>query len=165
MTPMPPPSSAACPGRFRRRRSALAVLALWAPFAALAMPASQPSQPSQRVVLVAAAESPITCVTPEDARKLYLGMPVTVDGRSLRPLRNGVDPRATEVFMQRVMFMSAEAYERQLQSGAAYGASRPAVVASWEGLLAALAHDLLAITYMSRELAQATSGLRIVGEP
>ena len=68
----------------------------------------------QQLVLVTNAQSPITTLTSVEARRLYLGVPVQVNGRTVIPLRNTSEARLQEVFMQRVMHMATATYERPL---------------------------------------------------
>lgn len=145
------------PGR-RRLLAALVLLAGLGP--ARAWPGGSP------LVLVAGSQSPLTRLSTQEARKLYLGLPILLEGRAVKPLRNATDPTLTEMFMQRVMFMSTEAYERQLLTRVfRAGGTRPPVYDDPRELLQALAQSPTAITYMTRERALATPGLKIVGEP
>lgn len=131
--------------------------------AAAALPAEAVSN---GLVLVAGAHSPIARLSPEEARKLYLGVPVLVDGQPLQPMRNHTDPMTDEMFLQKVMFMSAQAYERQIL-GRVYrsGGKRPPAFTDSRDLVKALAADPMAVTYMQREAAAATPGVKIVGDP
>lgn len=116
------------------------------------------------LVLVASARSPVAQITVADARKLFLGIPVTVHGQAIKPVRNLSDGLLSEMFMQKVMFMSSEDYERQIETRVSRtGGGRPASHGDLSGLTAALQRDPLAVSYMPRS--QAGSGLKIVGEP
>jgi len=124
---------------------------------------AQTVEPS--LVLVANARSAIQKLSPDEARKLYLGVPLIVDTQRVHPLRNNTDPMVQEMFMQKVMFMSTPAYERQVLSRVyRLGGTRPLVYAELRELLKALEKDLAAVTYLPRELATARPGLKIVGE-
>lgn len=119
-----------------------------------------------RLVLVTNAQSPISQLTPDEARKLYLGMPIVVDGKVMHPLRNNTDATVQEMFMQKVMFMSTPAYERQILARVfRTGGTRPPVFTEMRDLLKALESDRNAVTYMPRDAATATSGVKIVLEP
>jgi len=118
----------------------------------------------QPLVLVASAHSAIRQLSADETRKLYLGMPTIVDGQRVRPLRNA-NPKVQEMFMQKVMFMSTPAYERQILSRVfRMGGSRPPAYAELRELLAALERDPAAVTYLPREIAVARPGLKIVGD-
>jgi hypothetical protein len=119
-----------------------------------------------RLVLVTSAQSAIPQLSAEEARKLYLGMPMVVDGKLLHPLRNNTDTTVQEMFMQKVMFMSTQAYERQILSRVfRQGGSRPPVYTEAGELLRALENDKTSVTYMPRDMAIASPKLRIIGEP
>jgi hypothetical protein len=88
-----------------------------------------------------------------------------VDNQRVHPLRNNTDPVVQEMFMQKVMFMSTPAYERQILSRVfRMGGTRPPEYAEMDALLKALERDPAAVTYLPRELATARPGLKIVGE-
>lgn len=117
------------------------------------------------LVLVANAQSTITRLAPETVRKLYLGVPLMVDNQRIHPLRNGTNTMLHEKFMQKVMFMSTPAYERQILSRVfRLGGQRPPVYTDWAELVRALESDPTAVTYAQRELAVARRSLKIVGE-
>jgi len=124
---------------------------------------AQTLEPS--LVLVANAHSVIQNLSTDEARKLYLGVPMIVDSQRVHPLRNNTDPVVQEMFMQKVMFMSTPAYERQLLSRVfRMGGTRPLVYDQLRELLKALERDPAAVTYLPRDLVNARSGLKIVGE-
>lgn len=130
------------------------------------LPALQAQQAELRLVLVASAQSAIPQLSAEEARKLYLGVPMVVDGQLVHPLRNNTDSVVQEMFMQKVMFMSTQAYERQILGRVfRLGGSRPPVYTETGDLLRALESDRAAVTYMPRDLAIATPKLKIIGEP
>ena len=124
---------------------------------------AQTVEPS--LVLVASAQSAIQRLSPDETRKLYLGIPMLVDSQRIRPLRNNTNLKVQEMFMQKVMFMSTPAYERQILSRVfRMGGTRPLAYAELRELLKALERDPAAVTYMPREFATARPGLKIVGE-
>ena len=119
----------------------------------------------QPLVLVANVHSAIRWLSPDETRKLYLGIPILVDSQRVRPLRNSTNLKVQEMFMQKVMFMSTPAYERQILSRVfRMGGTRPLAYAELHDLLKALERDPAAVTYMPRELATSRPGLKIVGE-
>ena len=119
----------------------------------------------QRLVLVASANSPAAKLSPAEVRRLYLGVPVVQDGHEIVPLCNSVEPIIHEVFLQRVLFMSARAYERQ-GSARIYrtGGNRIRDFASFKQLLDALANDPWSVTYMSLESASGMPSIKIVAD-
>lgn len=121
----------------------------------------------RKLVLVAASSSELTRLSPADTRKLFLGVPVSAmpSRESLHPLRNASDPALEEAFLQKVIFMSHDAYERALLTRAIHGAGiRPALYDSETALVNALFTDKFAVTYMWADEAAAHSNLKIVTE-
>ena len=117
------------------------------------------------VVLVASAQSPISGLSLSDARKIYLGVPVRIKDKTIQPLRNASDNLLVEVFMQRVMYMASETYERQILNRVfRLGGERPPNFSESTPLLAALQTNPWAISYMWRDVALSTPGIKIVAE-
>jgi hypothetical protein len=119
----------------------------------------------QRIAIVASAGSGIKVISAKRVRRAYLGASIVLDGVEIKPLLNQTDKFAEEVFLQKVLFMSAEAYERQLLARAFRGGSRPKVYENLTDLLAALHNDNATITFMLYETAINTPGIRIIGNP
>jgi hypothetical protein len=117
----------------------------------------------RQLVIVASAQSPIRALSPAEVRRLYLGVPVTVDGKEIEPLRNTVDSATQELFLQRVLFMSLHAYERQLAAHVyRTGGNAMRQFTSLDALLAALNGNPLAVSYMPLEQVAKVPGLKIV---
>lgn len=71
-----------------------------------------------------------------ELRKLFLGFAVRHDGHLLRPVRNRSDQRLDEIFLQHVVAMSDDQYERRLlELSLQQGRPRPVVVDSHAELL------------------------------
>lgn len=117
----------------------------------------------QRIAIIVNTKSSITTISAKEVRRAYLGASIVLNGIEMKPLLNQTDKLAVEVFLQKVMFMSAEAYERQLISRTFQGGIRPKVYESLPALLTALHNDNAAITYMLYEDAINTPGIRIIG--
>jgi hypothetical protein len=118
----------------------------------------------QLIAVVVNAESGITTISAKQVRRAYLGASIVLNGIEVKPLLNETDKLASEVFMQRIMFMSAEAYERQLISRSFRGGSRPKVYENFPALLTALHKDNAAITFMLYQTAINTPGIRIISK-
>jgi hypothetical protein len=116
-----------------------------------------------RIVIVASAGSSIKAISAKEVRRAYLGASIVLDGIEIKPLLNQTDKLAGEVFLQKVLFMSAEAYERQLLARAFRSGSSPKVFENITDLLAALQNDNSTITFMLYETAINTPGIRIIG--
>lgn len=119
-----------------------------------------------KLVLVASAKSQIAPITTAEARRLYLGVPLVQDGHELIPVRNATDPVAQELFLQRVLFMSAQAYDRQV-SGRIYrsGGNRIAEYDNPRELVDSLVTQPWAVTYMTSDAASRQPDLKTVSIP
>jgi hypothetical protein len=74
-----------------------------------------------------------------EVRKLFLGFTVLHEGHALRPIRNRSDTLLDKIFLQHLMTMSAEAYERRLLAMTLQqGRPRPLEVHSKVALIEAL---------------------------
>jgi hypothetical protein len=101
------------------------------------------------VVLVVRADSPVRDLSSVEVRKLFLGVPVLVDGKLLHPLRNRSDLRLDDIFLQQIVAMSQEAYDRQILVGLnRQGWVRPADVGSVVRIIEDLYADPQAVSYM-----------------
>lgn len=72
---------------------------------------------TRSVVLVVRADSPVVDLDSVTVRKLFLGLPVLVNGRPLHPIRNRSDARLDQIFLQEIAAMSQSAYDRQILIG------------------------------------------------
>lgn len=68
------------------------------------------------LLLVCSADSTLSSLSITDARKIFLGIPTVLDNIRLVPLLNTSDALLTEVFLQKIIFMSKRDYEQQLVS-------------------------------------------------
>ncbi len=119
-----------------------------------------------RLVIVASAKSTLTTLTPTEIRRVYLGIPLIQDGHEVIPLRNAADPLIQEMFLQHVLFMSAQAYERQM-AGRVYraGGNRIPEYANLSQIVEALTNEPRSITYMSHETATGLADIKIIAAP
>jgi hypothetical protein len=117
------------------------------------------------LVLVTGANSSLDALSPPEIRRLYLGAVVVKDGRQLEPLRNLSDETLQEVFLQRVVYMSERAYERQLLSKVfRLGGKRPEAFYDREELIRALRTDPNTVSYMWLDAAHRDSRVKVVTE-
>lgn len=115
------------------------------------------------LVLVAARHSSIASMSAEDVRRLYLGVPLVSGDQSVKPLLNDTDPLLREIFMQQILFMSADAYQRQTISRTyRTGAPPPPTYTDMSELIKALKTDPRAVTYMLRSTAITAPDLKII---
>ncbi len=68
------------------------------------------------LLVVAAQSAPVDHLTREDVRRIYLGVPYQVGGHTLHPIRNTSSTILQEVFLQKILAMSKNAYRRVLAS-------------------------------------------------
>lgn len=115
------------------------------------------------VVLVTGVESPVSDISSLDIRKAYLGIAVTLNENTLRPLRRRGDERLNLIFLQAVIAMSQKSYERRLLSMMLkFGTPRPVEVDSHKELLERLARHPYAIAYMWKTDADADARVKII---
>ena len=116
------------------------------------------------VVLVTDKDSPIQRISSLDIRKAYLGIPVSVDGNTVRALRRSDDERLNQIFLQSVVAMSERSYERRLLSlMLKFGTPRPDVVDDGGELLELLDRYPSSISYMWKRDAEKDPRVRIIG--
>jgi hypothetical protein len=134
--------------------------------ACLGLPGSDGvGQEAQRhLELVCSIESTTPTMANEDVRKLFLGVPTVSNGVRLIPLRNSSDPLLTEVFLQKVIFMSERNYERQLVSRVfRLGGTRPPKYTDIGELLDAVRQSPAAMTFMWSDQVAQTYGVKSCG--
>jgi hypothetical protein len=139
-------------------KSVIAIL-----FAACVLFATPVQAEEQRIAIVVSARSGIKAISAKEVRRAYLGASIVLDGLEIKPIINQSDKLAGEVFLQKVLFMSAEAYERQLLARTFRGGSLPKTYENLTDLLSALRKDNSAISYMLYETAIRTPEIRIIG--
>ncbi len=109
--------------------------------------ASVSARGEESLALIVSASSPIARLELIEVRKMYLGFTVVRGGLSLRAFENHSDERLHEVFLQNVVGMPDEAYQRRLlMSTLQQGGQRPRVYTSTADLLNAIAADPSAVS-------------------
>jgi hypothetical protein len=104
---------------------------------------------SQSVVLVVSAASPVVDLDSVSVRKLFLGVPVLINGHPLHPMRNRADARLDQIFLQEIAAMSQSAYDRQILIGVnRQGWLPPVEVDSSASALEKLYEDSNAVTFV-----------------
>ena len=103
---------------------------------AAAATAAAPGYRDQSVVLFTSDADPDMSLATIELRKLYLGFSVRHDGHVLRPIRNRSDATLDSIFLQNVVAMSENAYERRLlELSLQQGRPRPVEVFSLDALV------------------------------
>ena len=101
------------------------------------------------LVLVVRADSKVSDLDSITIRKLFLGLPVLIDGSLLHPVRNRSDAELDPIFLQQIVAMSQSAYERQILTGVnRQGWLRPQEVTTTAHVLEVLYSDPNAVTFM-----------------
>ncbi len=136
----------------------LAVLLAW-------LAGSQAHAGSPRILVLATSSgSKVPSLSIQEARKLFLGVPLVKDGESPVALLNTSDPLAFEVFLQKIAFMSETAYETQTLSVVfRLGGKRPERFNDLPALIDALEHHPGSVTYLWEDQIPANQGLKAVG--
>jgi hypothetical protein len=117
----------------------------------------------QSLVLATSADSSSPALTVQEARKLFLGVPLEKDGERPVPLINTSDALIYQVFLQKVAFMSATAYENQTISVVfRLGGKRPERYDDLESLVTALHQHPGSVTYLWEDQVKANQGIKLV---
>ena len=140
------------------------IIAIWFAIWALQAPTLAEAE-QQRLAIVVSADSNIKALSAKEVRRAYLGATIIVDGVEIKPLRNLTNELAEEVFLQKVLFMSGEAYERQLLARTFRGAGGPKAYNNFFELLMALHNTDATVTFMLYGTAVTTPGIRIISFP
>jgi hypothetical protein len=115
------------------------------------------------LVLATSAASSLPPLTIQEARKLFLGVPMEKDGERFVPLLNTSDSLTYEVFLQKVAFMSASAYETQTISIVfRLGGKRPESFSDLKNLVNALQQNPEAVTFLWEDQVRANQGIKSV---
>jgi hypothetical protein len=117
--------------------------------ALLLFSAAQASAATRTLVLVTSADSSVTELDSITVRKLFLGLPVLINGSPLHPVRNRSDAELDPIFLQQIVAMSQSAYDRQILNGInRQGWLRPVEVSTTSRVLETLYADPYAVTFM-----------------
>lgn len=89
--------------------------------------------------MVTAKATGIRSLTTSEIRRLLMGLPVSKNGKKLEAVINQSDPLLYQVFLQKVVFMSAQVYEHHLlENVVQLGGQRPKIHNQQEALVADL---------------------------
>ena len=111
--------------------------------------AAQTCAASHALVLVVRADSKVSDLDSLTVRKLFLGLPVLVEGSLLHPVRNRSNAELDPVFLQQIVAMSQSAYDRQILNGVnRQGWLRPVEADTASRVLDTLYADPNAVTFM-----------------
>ena len=115
------------------------------------------------LVLATSTASSIPALSIQEARKLFLGVPLEKDGERPIPLLNTSDPLIFEVFLQKVAFMSANAFESQAVSVVfRLGGKRPESYGDLKNLIVALQQNPGTVTFLWEDQIRTDQGIKSV---
>ena len=115
------------------------------------------------LVLVVRADSKVVDLDSLGVRKLFLGLPVLVNGSPLHPVRNRSDADLDPIFLQQIVAMSQSAYERQTLIGVnRQGWLRPTEASSVAEVLKDLYADPNAVSFMWKSDVDHNPRIRVI---
>jgi hypothetical protein len=139
----------------RRRFLCLGIAALWAGRVSAAE--------NGGVVLVTAEPDPDFSLRSVEIRKLFLGFTIVHDGHALQPVRNRSSALLDKIFLQHVVAMSAEAYERRvLFMSLQQGRPRPREVYSRDALIRTLLEVPYSVSFAWQSEVRDVPGINVV---
>jgi len=101
------------------------------------------------MLVVAASSSPVDHMTRQELRRLYLGVPYQTRYGGLKPVLNEADSMLREVFLQKILFMSRNAYQRALATRLVQlGEAGPAEFRDTNKLIQALLSNPTLVSYL-----------------
>ena len=122
-------------------------------------------QTTSQLVLVTAKATGIRSLTTSEIRRLFMGLPVSKNGKKLEAVINQSDPLLYQVFLQKVVFMSAQIYERHLlENVVQLGGQRPKIHNQQEALVADLHRHPGKVSYIWNYKLRIYPSLVAVGE-
>lgn len=137
----------------------LAVAIVCAGFACYAFAADR------ELVLVTSSRTEPVTLSQAEIRQLFLGHAVTKNNLQITAVINKSDPLLYEVFLQKVVFMSAYSYERQLVSKVfRSGGQRPPTVTSLDQLGRELDKRPGTVTFMWKENTRKLPNVTVVND-
>lgn len=114
-------------------------------------------------VLVSAAGSPISQFTSKQLRLLYLGYVVTKNDQKVEPLINNSDNVTYSGFLQKIIFMSENNYDRKLLMRIyRHGGERPRKFNKQNDLIEYLKMNPNTVTFVMTDVAKKLKGIQIV---
>lgn len=117
----------------------------------------------KHAVLISAATASVEKFTNKELRLLYLGYPVMRGELRFEPLVNRSDNYIYQSFLQKVMFMSEQSYDRKLVTRVfRHGGERPSSYLQHDPLIAELKKNTNTITFVTSEVAARIEGVQVV---
>ena len=118
-----------------------------------------------KLVLVATSDSPLNALEIQQARRIYLGGTLKVDDHQLQAIINFSDTELEQAFLQRVLFMSKELYQRRLTKlQFRSGSPVPPQINRSEDVLALLAEEKYRVSFVWESQAETEPSLKVLAE-
>jgi len=133
-------------------------------FLALALNAAAvPAFAEDQLLLIVSAQSSVDHLDSPQIRKLFLGLTVIHGGSRLRPLLNEADARIKEIFLQNVISMSDDTYDRYgLRQSLQQGRAPPTPYRNIAALINALVGDPFAVSYARKRDVEHDNRVRVL---
>lgn len=130
----------------------------------LPLPVRASDNGARSLHFVCSVDSSLASLSHADARKLFMGTPMFSNSTRILPVLNTSDPLVTEVFLQKIIFMSKRDYERQLVSRVyRLGGVRPSEISVLADLILALQTNAGAVSYMWSDQISSHDGIKSLG--
>ena len=122
------------------------------------------AQNTQRqLVIVASDKSSISNLSQTELRRLFLGVIVIKNGIRIRPICNISSDVLYEVFLQKVIFMSARQYERHLLTRIfRHGGKKPAMYKNTKRIINELETNPNSISFMWEKNVIKTTSIKVI---
>ncbi len=118
----------------------------------------------RQLVIVNSIDSPVTSISFNEFRKLFLGVPIIKKNLKLKPLLNYSDSELENIFLQKIVFMSKRNYERRLLSRVfRQGGERPTEYDNFYELISALNKTDNALSYVWSDQIRENDHIKIIG--
>ncbi len=119
----------------------------------------------KKVVLVAGAHMSDVRLDHTEIRQLFLGGDIIKDGVRIVAVINDSDPLLYEIFLQKIVFMSARTYERRLISRVLHkGGQRMPYVSNLSSLEYGLTTNPGWVSFMWEQSVHTLPGITVIGE-
>jgi hypothetical protein len=115
------------------------------------------------LVLVVRTDSPIQALDSLTVRKAFIGLTVSSNGFIVRPLINATQPSLQAAFLQHVVGLSEQMYERRaLTLALQQGLAQPTKFEDQTELLRVLLANPYAVTFMWQSTASGIREIRVI---
>ncbi len=129
----------------------------------LALGIAAPALAEDQLLLIVSAQSGVEHLDSPQIRKLFLGLTVIHSGSRLRPLLNESDARMKEIFLQNVVSMSDDTYDRYgLRLSLQQGRAPPTSFKTIAALINAIASDPSAISFAWKHDVEHDNRIRVL---